>query len=301
MPNSDAGLAEDEVSGAHETGLGPGPRRPAPATARTWGSQRSRSWSKLPTMVRRVIVFVVLVALWQAYVSLLHVNHLLFSSPAAAAAAFVQGWRNGQIGSATATTLEVLFIGMVIGVGLGLVLTVLATLTTLGRDFVMLMTAMLNPLPSIAILPLALIWFGLSNNALIFVIVLAVVWPMAITMSAGFTTINPTLLMAARNLGLSGWRMTAYVLLPAALPYVIGGFKVSWAFAWRTIIAAELVFGTAGGTGGLGYYISNEQYFLKIPNVFAGLISIAIIGIGMDVLLNFIEKRTVVRWGMQRV
>ncbi len=300
VSNSDATLANDKVSGADETG---GDRRlwwRPPPTVRTPGSHHPLSWSKLPTLVRRLIVFAVLVAFWQMYMSVKHPNPLLFSGPAAAATAFVDGWRNGQIASATATTLEVLLIGMAIGLALGLVFTILATVSTVGKDFVMLMTAMLNPLPSIAILPLAIIWFGLNNNAMIFVIANAVAWPMAINMSTGFTTVNPTLLMAARNLGLRRWRMIKDVLLPAGLPFIMSGVKVSWAFGWRTVIAAELIFGTAGGSGGLGYYINTSQYFLKVPDVFAGLITIAIIGIAVEMLLNLFERRTVVRWGMQR-
>lgn len=257
-------------------------------------------WSRLPTVVRRAIVFVVLIAFWQAYVSLKHVSPLVFSSPASSIKALVSGWGNGQIASATVTTLEVLLIGMAIGLVLGVLFTVFATATTVGRDFVMLMTAMVNPLPSIAILPLAIIWFGINNKALVFVIANAVVWPIAINMSAGFTTINPTLVMAAQNLGLKGWRMVKDILLPAALPSIMSGVKVSWAFGWRTVIAAELVFGTAGGSGGLGYYINKNQYFLTLPNVFAGLITIAVIGVIVQALLNVFEKETVVRWGMAR-
>lgn len=271
----------------------------APSSDRFAG-RSSSPWSRLPTWMRRAIVFVVLVAFWQVYVSIKHVSHLVFASPASAMSALVDGWRSGQIASATGTTMEVLVIGMAIGVVVGLLFTVAATITTVGKDFVMMMTSMINPLPSIAILPLAIIWFGLNDKALIFVIALAVVWPMAINMSTGFTTVNPTLLMAARNLGLSGWRLIRDVLIPAALPYTMSGIKVSWAFGWRTVIAAELVFGTAGGSGGLGYYINNSQYFLKIPDVFAGLITIAVIGIAVESLLNLFERRTVVRWGMQR-
>jgi len=292
LPTADVGAPTVEPS--------PARGRPPAARGDRLAGRPPSAWARLPTWLRRTIVFVVLVAFWQIYVSAEHVNHLVFASPAAAIAALVDGWRDGQIANATATTMEVLVIGMAIGLVVGLLFTVAATVTTVGKDFVMMMTAMINPLPSIAILPLAIIWFGLNDKALVFVIALAVVWPMAINMSTGFTTVNPTLLMAARNLGLRGWRLVRDVLLPAALPYTMSGIKVSWAFGWRTVIAAELVFGTAGGSGGLGYYINNSQYFLKIPDVFAGLITIAVIGIAIETMLNLFERRTVVRWGMQR-
>jgi NitT/TauT family transport system permease protein len=266
-------------------------------TARRSATQLT--WSRLPSSLRRVIVLVAVIAIWELYVKAAHVSPLVFSSPLSVAKSFVDGWANGKIASATAVTLEALAIGMAIGIAVAVILTVFATWTTLGRDVLMLFTSMLNPLPSIAILPLAIIWFGLNEKALVFVVANAVVWPIAINVTTGFRTVNTTLVMVGRNLGLRGWNLIRSVLLPASLPSIIAGVKVGWAFGWRTIIAAELVFGTAGGSGGLGYFINNSQYFLNIPDVFAGLVSIAVIGILVEVGFNVLERRTVIRWGMQ--
>ena len=171
--------------------------------------------------------------------------------------------------------------------------------TQIGDDVLVLLTSMLNPLPAIAILPLAILWFGLSPAALVFVIANAVTWPIAINVSTGFRTVNPTILMVGRNLGLRGFRLVKDVLMPAALPHTISGLKTGWAFGWRTIIAAELVFGVAGGGGGLGYFINDARYFLRIPEVFAGLVTIALIGIALDAVFTWIERRTVIKWGMK--
>lgn len=263
------------------------------------GLGQERAWSRLPTWLRRLIILAVAVAIWELYVKAAHVSHLVFASPYAVAKSFVTGWGNGQIAGATGVTLQALAIGMAIGIALAIVFTVFATWTTVGRDALMMFTSMLNPLPSIAILPLAIIWFGLNEKALVFVVANAVVWPIAINVTTGFRTVNATLVMVGRNLGLSGWRLVRDVLLPAALPYIVTGVKVGWAFAWRTIIASELVFGTAGGSGGLGYFINKSQYFLDIPAVFAGLVTIAVIGIIVEVGFNMLERRTVIRWGMQ--
>jgi len=301
--------AETDISqtttGSQTSNLGVEPprnRRQGPGARRSRPDQvgpRASLWSKLPTTVRRGIVLVVIIGFWQVYVSAKHVSPLVFSSPSSTVAAFIDGWRNGQIAHATATTLEVLVVSMIIAIAIGVLFTIMAIATTIGNDFVMLMTSMINPLPSIAILPLAIVWFGLNNNALIFVTVLGTVWPITINVSTGFSTVNATLLMAARNLGLKGWKLVKDVLLPAALPDITSGIKVGWAFSWRTVIAAELIFGTAGGSGGLGYYINENDYFLKIPEVFAGLITIAIIGIIVESLLNILERNTMVRWGMK--
>ena len=93
--------------------------------------------------------------------------------------------------------------------------------------------------------------------------------------------------------------MVKGVLMPAALPHTISGLKTGWAFGWRTIIAAELVFGVAGGGGGLGFYINDARLFTDIPNVFAGLVTIALIGIALEIVFTWVERRTVIRWGMK--
>lgn len=249
--------------------------------------------------VRRSILLAVIILIWQLYVTVMDVNPLLFSSPADVAVAFFEGWVRGDLASATLITLQILGLGMVAGMVVASVLTILATWSKVGEDVLILLTSMINPLPAIAILPLAILWFGLSSTALIFVLANAVIWPIAINVSMGFRTVPPTIMMVGRNLGLKGWKMVKDVLMPAALPHTISGLKTGWAFGWRTIIAAELVFGVAGGGGGLGFFINDSRYFLRTPDVFAGLVTIALIGIAFDMLFNWIERRTVIRWGMK--
>lgn len=256
-------------------------------------------WKDLPSPLRRLIVLVIIVALWQAYVAVAHVSPLVFSSPAEVAKAFFTGWASGTIATATAATLKILFLGMAIGTGAALVLTTFAVWTRVGDDVLTLLSSMINPLPSIAILPLAILWFGLSDTALTFVVANAVTWPIAINLSIGFRTVNPTILAVGRNIGLGRWRQISDVLMPGALPHTIAGIKTAWAFGWRTIVASELVFGVAGGQGGLGWFINNSRYYLKIPDVFAGLVTIAVIGILIEFFFTLIERKTVVKWGMK--
>jgi sulfonate transport system permease protein len=256
-------------------------------------------WARMPVVLRRGLLLVAIVVIWQIYVSTSGVSPLVFSSPGDVASSLWDGWSSGELAKATLTTLKILAIGMGIGIVIAAVLTTLATWTRIGEDILVLLTSMLNPLPSIAILPLAILWFGLSSTSLIFVIANAVAWPIAINVSMGFRTVNPTILAVGRNIGLRGWRLVRDVLLPAALPHSIAGLKTGWAFGWRTIIAAELVFGVAGGNGGLGNFINKSRYFLQIPDVFAGLVSIAVIGILLDYVFTLVERRTVIRWGMK--
>jgi NitT/TauT family transport system permease protein len=107
--------------------------------------------------------------------------------------------------------------------------------------------------------------------------------------------------MAGRTFGLSGLRLVIGILIPAAFPAILSGLKIGWAFAWRTLIAAELVFGVSSGQGGLGWYIFENRNTLDTASVFAGLLTVMGVGLIIEaVIFRFIEARTIRRWGMQR-
>lgn len=201
--------------------------------------------------------------------------------------------------NALGNTMENVILGMLIGTAIGVALAGLSLSSGLGEDLVRLVTAVINPLPPIAILPLALLWFGLSRSAIIFVTALGCIWPISINLEAGFRGIHPTLHLVMDNLILPGARKWIDVLLPASLPYALSGLRLAWALSWRVTIAAELVFGVAGSSAGLGFYMNNARQYLLIPKVFAALVLISIVGVVMEQIIRMIEQVTVRRWGMQ--
>ena len=257
-------------------------------------------WTTLPPWLRKTILLVALVGVWQAYVSLGHVSHLLWATPWQTGRAFVTGWTDGSLAGPTWTTLRILLESVGIGAGIAVAFTVFATLSSMGEDLLELLTSIFNPLPGVAILPLAMLWFGINTSAIIFTIALSTIWPIAINLSMGFRTVSPTIVAVGRNIGLSRFRVVTDVLAPAALPHAVTGLKSAWAFGWRTVVASELVFGVAGSRGGLGNYINNARNFLLTPRVFAGLVTIAVLGVCFETLFGAAERRTVVRWGMKR-
>jgi NitT/TauT family transport system permease protein len=106
--------------------------------------------------------------------------------------------------------------------------------------------------------------------------------------------------MVGRNYGLTGPRYVLKILVPAAFPSILTGMKIGWAFAWRTLIAAELVFGVSSGSGGLGWFIYENKNLLETSNVFAGLLSVILIGLIVENLFfRWIEVKTVRLWGLQ--
>jgi len=250
--------------------------------------------------LRKAVILALLAALWEA-VARWQNNDLLLPTFLQTALAFAQGITSGELLDRVRVSLTVLLQGYVIGILAAFVLTALAASTKIGRDLLEPLTAMFNPLPAIALLPLALLWFGLGKASLLFVIVHAVLWPLALGAYAGFQSVPDTLRMAGRNYGLSGLRFVLHILVPAALPSIVSGLKIAWAFAWRTLIAAELVFGTTAGQGGLGWYIFQNRNELYTDKVFAGLAAVILIGLLVDnVVFRPLETLTIRRWGMQR-
>ncbi|MBP7352610.1 MAG: ABC transporter permease [Comamonas sp.] len=250
--------------------------------------------------VRRGLILAVLAALWQA-MALWQDNDLLLPTFTATVRALVEGWASGELLGKAVASLAVLVQGYVLGIAGALVLTTLAVSTQLGRDLLTTLTSMFNPLPAIALLPLALLWFGLGQGSLLFVLVHSVLWPLALNTYAGFQAVPETLRMAGRNYGLSGVRYVLQILIPAALPSILSGLKIAWAFAWRTLIAAELVFGASSGKGGLGWYIFQNRNELYTDKVFAGLLTVIAIGLLVETLgFHTLERLTVRKWGVQR-
>jgi len=249
--------------------------------------------------VRKSLIIVVLAAIWQAYGSYLD-NPLLFPTFSDTIAALWEKIRDGTIPMRAWTSLKVLFMGYVAGITLAAILTVLAISTRIGTDFLETITAMFNPLPAIALLPLALIWFGLGSGSLVFVLIHSVLWPVALNTHSGFKSVSNTLRMVGRNYGLTGFSYVIRILIPAAFGAILTGLKIGWAFAWRTLIAAELVFGVSSGQGGLGWFIFENRNLLEIPAVFAGLLTVILIGLVVENLIfRTIERRTVLTWGTQ--
>ena len=204
------------------------------------------------TALRRVLVLVGLALLWQLYAVWLD-NSLLFPSFTETVRVFVADMLSGALSNRVLTSIRVLLIGYAAGITLAAVLTTLAVATRIGNDILSVLTAMFNPLPAIALLPLALIWFGLGTPSLVFVLIHGVLWAVVLNTSAGFRAVPETLRMSGRNFGLSGARYVVLILMPAAAAPILAGLKIGWAFAWRTLIAAELVFGVSSRSGGLGW------------------------------------------------
>ena len=250
--------------------------------------------------VRRLLILIALGLIWELYARWID-NPLILPTLSATVNTFISDLMSGVLVDRIITSLRSLLLGYAAGLVLAALFTTIAVSTRIGSDLLSTLTAMFNPVPAIALLPLALIWFGLGVPSLVFVIVHSVLWAVALNTLTGFRSVPETLRMSGRNYGLHGIKYVALILIPAAFPSILAGLKIGWAFAWRTLIAAELVFGVSSRSGGLGWYIFEARAELETSRGFAGLLAVILIGLAVEaVIFRFIERRTVVRWGMQR-
>jgi NitT/TauT family transport system permease protein len=259
------------------------------------------AWEKAYNLgaLRKTVILLLLALVWEIYARQLN-NPLLFPTFTSTLEAFWHAIATGGLPGKAWFSIKVLLTGYAAGLAMAALLTIFAINSRIGTDFLETMTSMFNPLPAIALLPLALIWFGLGNASIVFVLIHSVLWPVSLNTHSGFLAVSATLRMVGKNYGLTGFRYIAKILIPAAFPSILTGLKIGWAFAWRTLIAAELVFGVSSGSGGLGWFIYENKNQLEIPSVFAGLFTVIIIGLLVENLIfRTIEVRTVRRWGMQ--
>jgi len=250
------------------------------------------------TWLRKLLILIGLALIWEIYGRVTN-NQLILPPFSDTIVAFFASIADGELPVRVWASIKILSLGYAMGVVLAGVLTTLAITTRFGNDLLETLTSMFNPLPAIALLPLALLWFGLKPMSLAIVLIHSVLWPVALNTHSGFVAVSTTLRMVGRNYGLRGIGYVALILIPAAFPSILAGLKIGWAFAWRTLIAAELVFGVTTGGGGLGWFIVQNKNVLNIPYVFAGLFTVILIGLFVEnVIFRTIEQRTIRRWGM---
>jgi NitT/TauT family transport system permease protein len=264
---------------------------------------RTRRWMRIirhSFLVRRLLVLVLLAIAWQVAATL-KASPILFPSFTATVSAFFDAVGSDDLLGSAAASLLVLGKAYVLAVSIALLLVSAAATLPFMRDVLQTLTAIFNPLPAIALLPLAMLWLGLGEASLLLVLVHSVLWPFALAALTGFEQVPETQRLVGRNYGLRGPRYIVHILLPAALPSILSGLKVAWAFAWRTLIASELVFGISSGQGGLGWFIYRNRNDLLTDRVFAGLATVILIGLFVEfAIFHSVERLTVERWGMQK-
>lgn len=238
-----------------------------------------------------------LLLLWQGVVWLEVWPHFLFPGPLEVAVTIGRIARSGELATAVWVTFRRIALGFLLagaaGLLLGAALARFQRLSDVASPLVMGLQAM----PSICWFPLAILWFGLNEWAILFVTVIGALFAVASTTEAAFRTIPPQFLRAAATMGAKGWRLYWQVMLPAALPTLLTGLRTGWSFAWRSLMAAELLFMSLG----LGHLLGIGRELVDAALVVAVILVVLLFGLAVDRLL-FARTETAVRqrWGFSK-
>lgn len=247
-----------------------------------------------------IAFFASLVAIWQALVSTGIWSPVLLPPPGDVASYLWHAIQDGTLAGAAWITMKRLMIGYIIGCVLGLPLGLATARSKYLSDTIGVLALGLQTLPSVCWVPLALLWFGQSESAMLFVVIMGTLWSVLIAVDNGARSLPPIYVRAARTMGSSGVHTLVKVILPASLPFVISGMKQGWAFAWRSLMAAEIYVTLLSGYG-LGHLLHFGRELNAMDQVIGVMFVIVVIGLLADKLLfspweRFLHKR----WGTGR-
>jgi len=204
------------------------------------------------------------------------------------------GILSGQITTAILTSMSRLIIGFTIATVLGLFLGYLIWRSKLVEDTLGFLVTALQSIPSIVWFPLAIIWFGLNDFSILFIVTIGATWTMTINATSGFKNVPRLYQQVAKTLGSGGFHFLRTVIMPASVPQLISGLRIAWAFSWRALMAGELL----GGGGGLGYLLEMGRSLGQMDLVISVMIIIGVIGTIMDNLVFLrLERNVQKKWG----
>jgi NitT/TauT family transport system permease protein len=253
--------------------------------------------------VRRFVLaasfFALLVAVWWGIAAARIWSPLLLPSPGAVAGKLAELAKDGTLAEALLVTARRLALGYAIGLVVGLPLGFLTSRTKVFSDTLGVLALGLQTLPSVCWVPLALLWFGQTEGAMLFVVVMGTLWSILIATDSGIRTMPKIYVRAATTMGSRGLHTWTHVVLPASLPVVLTGMKQGWAFAWRSLMAAEIYVAILTGVG-LGRLLDDGRNLADMPQVVGVIIVIVVVGLFVDKLLfapaeRFLRRR----WGSE--
>jgi NitT/TauT family transport system permease protein/sulfonate transport system permease protein len=235
--------------------------------------------------LRKIAIFVGIILLWQILVSAGALNQAVFSSPIEVLSAL-----NGSFNKVILDSLVSLgrvCVGFLIAIVLGIAVALGLYLNRISRKLILPIIDVLRPIPPVAWIPIAIMWFGVGSKPAFFLVSLGAFFPIFTNSFDAFHSVKSDYFHAARNLGASKFKIISRVLFPAALPQIITGIRIGLGVGWMTLITAELV----GATSGLGYFIQLNRMLLQTENVVLGMIIIGALGYLMNRIMLLIEYK----------
>jgi sulfonate transport system permease protein len=260
----------DSISSASEASLSPGKLR-----------------ARLNTFVLGALLPVLLLVSWQILGELGYISNLLFPTPLKIANAFIKLSASGELLENFNISILRAFSGFLLGGGLGLVFGSLVGLYRKSEKALDPSFQMIRMVPHLAVVPLFILWFGIGETSKVLLIAKGAFFPLYINTFLGIRNIDYKLFEVSRVLGFSKFQQLIRLTLPAALPNILLGVRISLGVAWLGLVVVEIM----GSTSGIGYLMSDARQFSKTPVVFVGIIIFAVFGKLTDSLVRLLERR----------
>lgn len=246
-------------------------------------------------LLRQILFYSALLSFWQVLIQLRIWPEYVFPSPRQVFSTLASSIADSSMLIGVATSMRRLLIGYSLSLLLGGSLGILIYRFRWIEETLGGLVLGLQTLPSVCWLPLSLLWFGLNEQAMIFVVLMGALFSVTMAVVTGLKSVPPIYLRAGTNMGAQKARLLLHVMLPAALPSVVGGLKQGWSFAWRSLMAAELLFVTLG----LGQLLMMGRELNDMAQVIAVMLVITLISIVVDkAVFGVVENNIRRRWGL---
>lgn len=246
--------------------------------------------------IKRIIFYVLILVVWQSAVKISGVSPTVMPAPTDVVQALGKSFADKTLFYDILASFRRLVIGLGIAIILGVLLGILLAKNKTADETLGTLILALQSVPGIVWLPIAIMWFGLNESAVIFIVILGAMLVVTINMRIGIKNVSPLYIKAAQTMGSEGIDLFFKVIFPASIPYAVTGIRLGWAFAWRGLMAGEIL--TTGP--GLGYTLKYASDFGNMSLVIGVMIIIGIIGTIVDIIFfQRVEKNVIRRWGLE--
>ncbi len=228
---------------------------------------------------------IALVVFWEIIARTGLVNELLLPTPSSVIIYLINGLIYKDLLLQLIQSIGLVVLGLSISVIVGIVITYLDYFYPVFQGLFEVFASIFHPLPGIAMLPVVVLWVGVGFDAVLLIIIHAVIWSFYLNLKMGFHQIDRSLIEAAHNNGASDIQLFRYVLMPESLPSIATGLKIGWSRGWRGLISAEMIFGAISALGGIGWFMYERRAFGDVKGTYAGIVLVAIVGILVEQVL----------------
>lgn len=246
---------------------------------------------------RKILIIVFIIFLWEGISYLNIYPQTLFPSLKEILYEIIKGFKDYSIISSIWYSLTLLFKGIVITFIFAFISVILSEMSLLFNDFLELLISIAHPLPGIAIIPLVILWIGIGEKAILFIIIHAMLWPVIINLKSGIQSIPKIYMDLSEVFNFSKLDKMKHIYFMGILPHIFSGLKIAWARGWRALISSEMVFGVVGSSSGLGWYIFKQRVFMNTPGLYGGLVIIIILGLLVEgIIFKKLENVYLGKW-----